>query len=133
MYGLQIVPILEPSDSVGRDPAPEDLLHIVIYLLSSLRRQTFGVHVILQYELCPYTEVDDARINTIRPIVVDDLYIGYTFEALATDKTMGMDPSAQWVVELPGSVNGAPLAVRSVHLRRRICMKLSRESYACWR
>ena len=79
MYGLQSVPILEPADPIGRNPAPEDLLHMVIYLLSSLGRQTFGVHVVLQHEFRPYTEVDDARIDAIRPIVIDDLDIGCIF------------------------------------------------------
>ena len=133
MYGFQSVPILKPADPIGRNPAPEDLLHIVIDLLSSLGRQTFGVHVVLQHEFRPYAEVDDARIETIRPIVVDNLDIRCIFLALASHHDEGMDPSSRSVVELPGSVNGGPLAVRSVHLRRRFCMKVSREPYACSR
>ena len=51
----------------------ESLLHILINLLSSLRRQVIRRWIILEVELGPNNEMNNLLIDTIWPIIVQDL------------------------------------------------------------
>lgn len=90
--GLQGLPVLEPDDLsqtlisyirtadkdratnlLRRHPRTERLLYILIDLLPRPGCQVVGLRVVLELELDPHDQVDDALLNPVRPVVVQDL------------------------------------------------------------
>ena len=62
------------TDILSRHPRPKRLIHILVNLGPHLGRQ-IAIRIVLVHvegELCPDAQVDDALVDAVRPVVVDD-------------------------------------------------------------
>ena len=55
----------------------EDPVHIVIDILPRFRSQVICRWIVLEVELRPNDQVHDLLVDTVRPIIVEDLDVGY--------------------------------------------------------
>lgn len=77
MHALQTLPVLEPRVLVGLQPRAERLLHVGINLLERFGRRIARLRVIGELELGPDDEVDDLGVDSVWPVVVEDLDVLY--------------------------------------------------------
>lgn len=84
VYALQASPVLEPHETISWNPiwATEALDDKVFDLLSCSWRQVVGSRVVLQQEFGPDNEVDNVRIESIRPVIEQNLVVVGVAEGL---------------------------------------------------
>ena len=82
MYAFQALPILEPHHKISSNFTPENIVNERLHSSLRLREQVSRTRVLWQVEFGPDHQVSDSRINTIRPVVVQDLEVGGASEWL---------------------------------------------------
>lgn len=80
--------------------------------------------VVWQTELGPDTKVLNAAIDSVRPVIVDDLYVIWMVWRLVSGRYEVKRLYAE--IEVPSFVKGAPFGVESTHPSRWISMNFSK-------
>lgn len=80
LYGLDAPPILEPCHISVVHPVSENVVHEVLNFLPRDMGQVAGLLVLIKLELGPDYEMDDALVQTIGPVIVENLEVGGTGE-----------------------------------------------------
>lgn len=80
MYGLDTPPILEPCHISAVHAIAEGVVNVVLNLFPSSIGQVAGLLVLFQLEFGPDYEMYDALVQSIWPVIVENLEIGWAGE-----------------------------------------------------
>jgi hypothetical protein len=81
MHALQALPVLEPGKLPGLEPASERPLNIRVDLAARLGRRQARRCVVFELELGPDDEVHNLVVDSIGPVVVQDLDVLFAMSA----------------------------------------------------